>query len=111
VIRRKIKFSHNYNKLKHFSNGDEVILLLAKEIKRSELCPTFIDYDTTFKLANGISQYPLIPGNYILLLFMGLTDNTKLFTTVRPYNLYKFEFYKKLESTIFQIEINEVSNG
>ena len=72
----KIKFSHNYEKLREA--GRRAILIAAIPYRIDENTPKeFLRYDTQY--ATG--YYQLKPGDYVLLLFLG---DFGLFTTIRP---------------------------
>jgi hypothetical protein len=94
----KIKFSHHYPKL----HGQKLAQLLAVELRnRSNLTEKFIEYDTAY--AGG--HYPLPPKQYIVLVFLG--NEMIPFTTVRPWNENKFQYYRNSIGKIFKIEITD----
>lgn len=86
----EIEFSHEYYKLQY--QGTEAILISAIPYKIDENTPqVFINYDTYY-YPDG--HYPLEPGDYVLLLFLG---DCGVFTTLRT--RYKnsedrLEYYK-----------------
>ncbi len=72
----KIKFSHQYEKLREA--GRRAILIAAIPYRIDDTTPKeFLGYDTRY--ATG--YYQLNPGHYVLLLFLG---DFGLFTTIRP---------------------------
>lgn len=107
----QIKFSHDYPKL----HGQKKARLLHVEMfYREELCEDFVEYDTRYhdmmamfpdKDGNCYGHYPLPPGRYIVLVFLG--DKLIPFTTVRPYRPEKLEYYADHCRKIFDIVIKE----
>jgi hypothetical protein len=90
----QIKFSHEYPKL----HGQESAQLLAVCLcQRSQLTDKFIEYDTAF---DG-GHYPLPPGKYMVLVFLG--NEMIPFTTVRRFTEEKFRYYNSGVGQIFNI--------
>lgn len=100
----KIKFSHNYEKLREA--GQKAILIAAIPYHIDDTTPKeFLRYDTQY--ATG--YYQLKPGDYVLLLFLGASG---VFTTIRPRKgRYgdKLEYYSKYINEEFEIAIKEES--
>ncbi|RPJ57839.1 MAG: hypothetical protein EHM12_08765 [Dehalococcoidia bacterium] len=100
---QKIKFSHRYFKLP--SGIREAILVNAVKVRLEDLPKEFIEYDTAYPLEGGKTGYYPLPkeGDYILLLFLGLD---KLFTTLRPHNNDKMQYYLALEGETLEVVID-----
>lgn len=112
----KIKFSHKYNKLinvysEFLLNRAEAQLLEVIQIDYKDLSKAIIDYDTTFIHRSKINrmattrQYQLSQGKLILLIFDSL--KTGLFTTIRPFNQDKLNYYKSKLGQSFILEVTE----
>lgn len=108
-----IKFSHRYNKLQTSLTTyvSTVTLLRCVKIELQNLCKEFLDYDT------GFGKFPLPKkGTYIMLIFLKgtLLDNMErqdLFTTLRPYNPGKMDYYVNRVGQEFRVDYNDSKNG
>ena len=96
----QIKFSHNYPKLHGQKWAD---LVRVHTINRESLTDKFVDYDTTY---DG-GKYPLPPGNYMVLVFLG--NEFIPFTTVRRYTEKKYHYYKSNIGKTFTIAVEKKS--
>ena len=97
-----IKFSHKYLKLT--SVGEQARLMQVVKIKFSELSGSFIEYDTKYLNEGKFEYYPL-PKSGLGILMIFINRVKKVFTTVRPFNPQKWDYYKKQEGKMFDIEI------
>lgn len=97
-----IEFSHKYLKLTAI--GEKVKLLQAIKIQFSELSKDFIEYDTKY-LNNGKFEYYNLPKSGFGILLIFKTYSNKIFTTVRHFNLQKWDYYKKNEGSLFDVKI------
>ena len=106
-----IRFSHKYLKLT--AVGDRVKLLQIVKIKFSELLEHFVEYDTKY-LNEGKFEFYLLPNSGLGIMMIFKNISNKIFTTIRPFNPQKWDYYKKLEGQWFDIQIGkqmEVNNG
>ena len=96
---KKIKFSHNYPKLR----GEKYAQLLqVLQLDLKELSPTMRLYDTQI----NDDEYYALPksGRYLLLIFLG--DSGNLFTTIRSgYPTTKTKYYYDSVGENFEINI------
>lgn len=102
---KTIKFSHRYPKILDH-HGDVIrhaILLSVSVVDLEKLSKEFLDYDT------DDGAYKLPPsGDFLLLLFekpypVGSLCSRNLFTTLRPYNAGKLDYYKNSVGDIFTV--------
>lgn len=92
----EIKFSHNYYKL---CGQKSATLLKVSTCRLSELSEPFLLYDTAYP--GG--YYPLKEGAYMVLTFTG---NERIpFTTIRPFNESKMQYYRQNIGMNFDIVI------
>lgn len=101
----RIRFSHHYPKI--WGQRAARLLLVAK-VDRHELDEDFVEYDTTYHdaaAAGGKGHFPLRPGAYLLLVFLG--DKRVPFTTVRPWSPEKADYYTVRLGSMFEIEVAE----
>lgn len=99
-----IKFSHTYFKMP-FAPGAGVRALLVQvlRVKRADLAPEFIRYDTEYRAGDGgTEQYPLTAREYLLLL---LVTNGRLWTTLRSWDKEKEKYYRGLVGEQFDIVV------
>lgn len=98
----KIKFSHEYSKLRNtISHIKTATLVGVYKIDLINQHKSFLNYDT------DRGKYKLPPeGDYIMLLFLK-PDNINLFTTLRRYTQSKYEYYFDLTGQEFDIIIKE----
>lgn len=101
-----IKFSHRYRKLHVLPKEDRprARLLQVIEIDAAELTDTMVEYDATYEDAEGRPvRYPLpVRGSVLLLVFESVGG---IFTTIRPYNDEKAEYYRTATGALFAIEL------
>ena len=102
----EIKFSHKYLKLTGISGKVRLIQII--KIQFSELSKHFIDYDTKYFKDGKFEHYPL-PKSGLGILMIFNTYNNKIFMTVRPFNPKKWDYYKKLEGELFDIQYNGIT--
>ena len=109
-----IKFSHRYRKLLNESGKvvDRAKLLDVIQYDISQMSEVLRKYDTD----NGAYNLPNT-GIYIMLLFMKPTGSKiesekpfHLFTTIRPYKMDKFKWYKENIGKVFNVEITGADN-
>ncbi len=94
---KKIKFSHDYDKLQGMGRTPTLIQVL--KINYTDLSRWMIRYDA--KIYGSDEMYPIPKDDLILLIFQSGTN--KIFTTIRRYTPSKFEYYKNLEGSVFEI--------
>lgn len=102
----KIKFSHNYPKLKN--NRHAYLLNVSTIVTDDKFFSSMLyEYDTTYYDREGNKRnYPLINNmNYLLLLFLG--EDGSLFTTIRKYEFKKHYYYQQRINNLFEIEVDE----
>lgn len=98
-----IKFSHIYYKMP--APCTRALLVQVLRVKREELNPLFIRYDTEYRAADGSTeQYPLTAREYLLLL---LVTEGHLWTTLRSWDRAKEIYYRGLIGEQFDILIEE----
>lgn len=104
-----INFKHNYLKL--IATGGKAKLLLAVKVPFSGLTKDFIEYDTKY-IEGTQTQYFQLQKSEFMILLIFKTYTNKLFTTIRSYNKEKWNYYKKLQGSIFEIVIeNKAQNA
>ena len=96
----EIKFSNHYLKLTAVSG--KVKLLQAIKVNFAELSNDFIEYDTKY-MSNGKWEYYKLPKSGFGILLIFKTNNNKIFTTVRRFVEYKWDYYKKNQGNLFDI--------
>ncbi len=94
---KKIKFSHDYDKLQGM--GHTSTLLQVLKVHYTDLSEYMLKYDA--KIYGSDELYPVPKGDLILLIFQ--SDKNMIFTTIRRYTPSKFEYYKNLEGVVFEI--------
>jgi len=99
IGRKTIRFSHNYTKFRG-RRVTEANLLEVLTVELKDLSAPFLEYDTAHKTGN----YPLKNGRYLLLI---LEARGLIFTTLRPWNAKKEEYYRSGIGERFTIEISE----
>lgn len=97
----KIKFSHQYPKLHNQTQAK--LLTVISNVDLSNLDATMLEYDTIYYDEDGKHYYELVAGKYMVLVFLG--DKLIPFTTIRPYNIEKSDYYRSNIGNIFDIEI------
>ena len=98
---KKIKFSHNYTKLKLLDNPTHAKLIQLFNVAYDELSEDLLKYDTAYP--GG--YYPLPSGGeYLLLIFLSPKG---LFTTIRRYTPEKHEYYKSSVGETFEVIVND----
>lgn len=87
----KIKFSNEYDKIKGL-NGCNAQLLAVDAVEFEKLDKEFLKIDSRYTEDSAIKYFEFSKTNtkYILLLFY---SKGGIFTTLRPYDGDKFEFY------------------
>lgn len=102
-----IKFSHEYTKLGIIPDKAKLLECFVKQSE--ELSEDFINYDTCYLSPdeNRFQNYQLPEAKpvIILLFLIENTFNPKTFTTVRPYNFFKYKYYSELRGKEFKIQI------
>ena len=110
----KIRFSHNYWKLKAFSPffpkytmPSHATLLEVFKTKTEELHKMFVNYDTVYydEKSKKWKHYKLPKGEVIVLLFKSVMPGNFLFTTIRRYTPQKYGYYKRMRGKDFEIVI------
>lgn len=96
----QIRFSHIYPKLHKQKKAE---LVAVKTCNRSDLSKMFIEYDTLYLDSFGAAFYPLLDGQYMILLFLG--EENIPFTTVRRFTEEKHYYYKMNIGKTFDIVI------
>lgn len=111
---KKIRFSHNYGKLRAIEDYEErnfmtACLLDVFEVDIESLSVELIGYDTTYYEKGQHGNYPLPKkGKYLLLLFLG---DHGIFTTLRAdWPPKKKEYYFKAVGEDFEVIINDSKN-
>ena len=105
----QIKFSHNYHKLTRLL-GDKPILsahlISVCTLNNLKMLPyQFIDFDTSYRSGSNTLHYPLdLDRPYLILTFF---DGAKFFTTIRPWNKQKEEYYRGLIGKEFRVVVKE----
>lgn len=106
----KIRFSHNYEKLKNINvkNGDKVTLIEALKIEIADLSSAFRRYDSCYRTFRDYQDrdnfFPLAKnGRFLLLIFM--TEDGKIFTTIRRETDTKHIYYKGMIGRILKVII------
>ncbi len=92
-MKNKIKFNHEYHKLKHINTKEPVTLIMLQKTHYTKLSPQFLQYDVSYEAyeTDGYGHiketyddhYP-IPCTTLMLLHFTDVDG-KLFTTLREY--------------------------
>ena len=104
----RIRFAHNYSKLKDgFSATKRAKLLEVLEVRLEALSRELIEYDTRY----GFGNYCKLPakGDYLLLIFEKSPFWGEIFTTLRRSKPQKLEYYRGLIGQVFEVEV-EVEN-
>jgi len=105
---KQIKFSHWYYKLANVYDrhqaGKKAKLVQAIKIHYTDLSKQLIDFDTTY---GEHEQYQLPEKDLILLIFVALQYTGGMFTTIRPYTIGKWGYYKKAEGELFEVVVDE----
>jgi hypothetical protein len=99
----KIKFSHNYKKLKFYPNIaplKDALLLAVFNVRLEKLRKVFLDWDTQ----DGLYKLPK-KGKFILLLFA--KDDYNLFTTLRRYTPEKEKYYRSKIGYFFWVDVGD----
>jgi hypothetical protein len=96
-----ITYSHKYKKHEKISLHDHSRLLEVFVKIRSDMHPSFVEYDTA--LADRPYNFRLKEGKYLVLLLQD--SNGLLHTTVRPHNDEKEEYYKSKRGQLFNINM------
>ena len=107
---KKIKFSHEYDKM--FRNPDDrppirAILIEVFRAKSEDLHKRFVEYDTSYydMVEERCCYYKLPKGNVIVLI---LKSEDMIWTTIRRYTPKKYQYYLNSRwRDDFEIEINE----
>ena len=103
----KIRFSHNYEKLKNANvkDGDKVTLIEVLKIDIADLNVAFRRYDCCYYgFNNREAYYPLAKsGRFLLLIFM--TKDGKIFTTIRRETDGKHVYYAGMLGKILKVVI------
>ncbi|MCB1144489.1 MAG: hypothetical protein KDK54_19700 [Leptospiraceae bacterium] len=100
-----IKFSHEYYKLNLIPSK---VTLLETFVKQSEeLSESFVEYDTRYILENEnkFKYYQLPEAKPMIVLLFYVESSNTTFTTVRPYNYFKYKWYSENRGKKFKIEI------
>ena len=106
-----IKFSHWYAKLDHlfsaYQPGYQAILVsMFFALNLKSLPAEFIEYDTLWMDDKGEANfYPLdMDAKHLILTFFGRGG---LFTTIRPYNVYKQQYFAARAGQQFEVVLEE----
>lgn len=107
---RKIKFSHEYEKMPSYGDFPvkKAILLEVIKVDSESLHPRFVEYDTIYfdKEINNWCNYKLPKGEVIILFLKSEYGNSSdLWTTIRRFTPQKYEYYRKLRGEEVEIEI------
>ena len=97
----KISFSHDYPKLRRQVGA--TLISVISNVDYSEFTDELLEYDTIYYDDDGKHYYELKPGKYIVLVFIG--EKLIPFTTIRPYNVEKSDYYKSNIGNWFDIHI------
>ena len=100
----KIRFAHNYSKLKDgFSATKRAKLLEVLEVRLENLSPELIKYDTRY----GYGNYYKLPakGDYLLLIFDKAPFWGEIFTALRRRSGRNLEYYRGLIGQVFEVEV------
>lgn len=107
---KKIKFSHEYNKMLNnsFEEIPKKAILLEVFVKNSEeLHPAFIKYDTIyFNLQTYKDEYYELPKDKVMILLLKsvfVNGEVMLWTTIRMFTPQKYEYYNKARLEEFEI--------
>ena len=100
-MNKHIDFSHPYPKLCGQTSGK---LLAVIPIKRKDMTDELIHYDTIYYENGNARAFPLPPGNYIQLVFIGNLGVP--FCTIRSaYPPKKVAYYTQSIGEVFSIRI------
>lgn len=109
-MNKRIGFSHHYPKL-HGQTSAKLLAVIPR--KRNEMSEELIEYDTTYFTEDGTKAYfPLKPGNYIQLVFIGNLGIP--FCTIRSsFPPSKVEYYTMAIGEDFDIKFKgeDVAHG
>ena len=98
-MNKHIGFSHHYPKLCGQTSGK---LLAVIPIKRKDMTDELIHYDTIYYENGKARAFPLPPGNYIQLVFIGNLGVP--FCTIRSaWPKQKVEYYNSSIGEVFDI--------
>ena len=103
----RIRFAHNYSKLKDgFSPTKRAKLLEVLEVRLENLSPELIKYNTRC----GYGNYCKMPasGKYLMLIFDKAPFWGEIFTTLRRSKPQKLEYYRGLIGQVFEVEVEVV---
>ena len=101
----KIKFSHNYEKLKNIKVDEPVVLIEALFVNTKDLTDEFKTYDAQYLTEDGVSFYDLKDMDALILIFIDVHGN--IFTTIRRQTPSKNEYYLTSIGSKFQVVINK----
>ena len=108
-MERKIKFSHEYNKMQdeHRPTPRKAILMEVFVVDTGDLHPRFVEYDTIYfdEKINNWANYKLPKGKALVLLLRSYGDF--IWTTIRRFTPKKYAYYKKNRWEEFEIIIEE----
>lgn len=97
-----IRFSHQYPKL----HNQTLAILYAVVIQDSTaFTPELLEYDTVYYEADGKHYFPLKPGKYMILLFLG--NKYIPFTTIRSWDEEKEIYYRSNIGKQFDIGVKQ----
>lgn len=101
----KIKFSNEYDKIKGL-NGCKAQLISVDAVEFEKLDNEFLKFDSRYQIGLAIDYYKFEKTNskYILLVFY--SEDT-VFTTLRPFNGEKYEYYCDKQYEYFEIVIEK----
>jgi len=107
---KKIKFSHDYWKIKsaNVENGQSVLLLAVFKTTKEEMGRGFIEYDTSYHNGAEDGHYPLPSGELLVLLFTSTSN--RLFTTIRSNKKHPYDkeaYYRGSIGELFKVVIEE----
>lgn len=103
----KIKFSHRYDKMPPDTLLYSTVLLHVFVIDASDIGLGFRNYDVTYFENGELGAYELPKGKVLVLLL--LSGGLILWTTIRRYIPYKYEYYKSLIGREIDIEIKNTT--
>ena len=102
---KEIKFSHNYKKLPENWEGTCAVLLSVSYIPDLERwflkLPQMRELDAKFRGEEGYYQFDFKEG--LLLIFLHL-NSSKLFSTIRRFTDWKWDYYKESVYETFILE-------
>lgn len=105
-MNKHIGFSHHYPKLHGQTSGK---LLAVIPIKRKDMTDELIHYDTIYYENGKARAFPLPPGNYIQLVFIGNLGVP--FCTIRSaWPKQKVEYYNAAIGEEFEIIFTDKSD-